>query len=102
VGAEGGLGSFAMFSTSDREQKGCVFQDDVLVSGLKTTPPACCGRLCLSSPGGRRKANEGPTGVAFLAPKALPRLAQSLHSVPEFQEGAFEHGQRHGKLLGWG
>lgn len=55
---KGGLGSFAMFSTSDREQKGCVFQDDVLVSGLKMTPPGCCGRLCLSLPGGRRKANE--------------------------------------------
>jgi hypothetical protein len=67
---KGGLGSFAMFSTSDREQKGCVFQDDVLVSGLKMTPPACCGGLCLSSPGGRRKANEEPTGVASESPAA--------------------------------
>jgi hypothetical protein len=44
-----------------------VFKDDVLVSGLKMTPPACRGRLCLCSPGRRRKANKGPTGVRKVA-----------------------------------
>lgn len=57
-------------------RKGVCSRMMCFVSGLKMTPPACCGRLCLSSPGGRRKSNEEPTGVAFfLAPKALPRLA---------------------------
>ena len=73
-----------------------MFQDDVFVSGLQdgSTQPVVV--IMLGSLGRRRKrqrADWGTYGLPFLAPNTLPRLAK-VHSVPEFQECAFEHYQK--------
>jgi hypothetical protein len=83
VGAEGVWTPLLCSQPRTATRKG-VFKDDVLVSGLKMTPPACRGRLCLCSPGRRRKANKGPTGVRKVAfsgsESLLPRLANVLRA----------------------
>jgi hypothetical protein len=81
-----------------------VFQDDVLVSGLKmiSTQPVAVdyAEVRLAA---RREATKSRLGyVKFWLRKPTAAACQSTYSVAEFQECAFEHEQRHGELLGWG
>ena len=80
-----------------------VFQDDVFVSGLKDgTQPVVGDYARFAWPPAEATKSRLGYGQPFSGAEklTLPRLAK-VHSVPEFQECAFEHYQKARGMLGW-